>query len=75
MVRVRLGFVGVQVDHLLYCGADPFAKSGAGELPLEMVLLCGGTYKTTSGRQGWACRCMSSRDAEVRLLEAKSSLL
>eukprot|EP00884_Botryococcus_braunii_P020575 jgi/Botrbrau1/7200/Bobra.0300s0026.1 len=54
-----------QVDHLLYCGADPLAKTGAGELPLEMVLLCGSCFKTSGGSQGWACRCMPSRDAEV----------
>lgn len=30
-----------QVDHLLYCGAVPTCKTAAGELPIELVPVCG----------------------------------
>ena len=41
-----------QVDHLLYCGADPTTLTAAGERPIELVPVCG-DKQTLSGR---SCR-------------------
>ncbi|KXZ46814.1 hypothetical protein GPECTOR_40g548 [Gonium pectorale] len=55
-----------QVDHLLYCGADPTLKTAAGELPVELVPVCGdrapGGGASPAAR---ACRCMGPHDQEV----------
>ncbi|GLC37451.1 hypothetical protein PLESTB_001584400 [Pleodorina starrii] len=61
-----------QVDHLLYCGADPTLKTAAGELPIEQVPVCGdrasapgaGTGATAAAAQRY-CRCMGQHDQEV----------
>ncbi len=57
-----------QVDHLLYCGADPTIKTAAGELPIEQVPVCGGGA-SASGASASAsqrcCRCMGPNDQEV----------
>ena len=50
-----------QVDHLLYCGADPCATNAAGDLALEMVPLCGD--RSPSGAR--ICRCMCASDEQV----------
>ena len=52
---------------MLFCGADPTLRSAAGELPVELVPVCGtvgavGADGTMVRRQ---CRCMSLQDQEV----------
>jgi hypothetical protein len=54
-----------QVDHLLYCGADPTLRNAAGELALELVPVCGSVNKATRRRQ---CHCLGPVEQEVRLL-------
>lgn len=56
-----------QVDHLLYCGADPSMRTAAGELALELVPLCGSISKESRRRQ---CHCLGPVEQEVRLLAA-----
>jgi hypothetical protein len=50
------------VDHLLFCGADPGLATAAGELPIELVPVCGDKPPGGSGR---CCRCMGPGDQEV----------
>eukprot|EP00198_Chlamydomonas_reinhardtii_P006390 XP_001695726.1 predicted protein [Chlamydomonas reinhardtii] len=68
-----------QVDHLLYCGADPTLMTAAGELPIELVPMCGdrsagaSTAAAAEGSAGGSstgaavrkCRCMGPHDQEV----------
>jgi len=51
-----------QVDHLLYCGADPTSKTAPGDLPLQLVPYCGERQQETNQRM---CHCMNERDQEV----------
>ncbi|EFJ48899.1 hypothetical protein VOLCADRAFT_90642 [Volvox carteri f. nagariensis] len=48
-----------QVDHLLYCGADPTLKTAAGELPIELVPVCG-DRATGSGCSGAAAAAVAA---------------
>ena len=57
-----------QVDHLLYCGADPTMRTAAGELPLQLVPVCGHRLR---GSTRWACRCLAPADQEVRVLRVQ----
>jgi hypothetical protein len=50
-----------QVDHLLYCGADPTRKTAVGDLPLQLVPRCGGY---SSGVR--MCTCLGPAEQEVR---------
>ncbi|GIL58872.1 hypothetical protein Vafri_13838, partial [Volvox africanus] len=67
-----------QVDHLLYCGAEPTLKTAAGELPIELVPVCSDGVATASSTDITAasssavstpvqrnCRCMGPHDQEV----------
>jgi hypothetical protein len=54
-----------QVDHLLYCGADPTLRTAAGELALELVPVCGSFSKESRRRQ---CHCLGPVEQEVRQL-------
>eukprot|EP00879_Flechtneria_rotunda_P010445 GHRR01010921.1.p1 GENE.GHRR01010921.1~~GHRR01010921.1.p1 ORF type:complete len:1048 (+),score=450.42 GHRR01010921.1:155-3298(+) len=51
-----------QVDHLLYCGADPALRTASGVLALHLVPICGGLSKATGQRQ---CDCLGPADQEV----------
>lgn len=51
-----------QVDHLLFCGADATLRTAAGELPLQLVPLCGCVDRTTRCR---ACYCLGPVEQEV----------
>lgn len=51
-----------QVDHLLYCGADPTRRTTAGELPIELVPVCGDRNRATKQR---TCRCLGHNSQEV----------
>ena len=51
-----------QVDHLLYCGADPTLKTNPGDLPLQLVPFCG-EKSAHSGER--ICRCMAQKDQEI----------
>ncbi|WIA08813.1 hypothetical protein OEZ85_008235 [Tetradesmus obliquus] len=51
-----------QVDHLLYCGADPSMRTAAGELALELVPLCGSINKESRRRQ---CHCLGPVEQEA----------
>eukprot|EP00878_Enallax_costatus_P014166 GHUV01014815.1.p1 GENE.GHUV01014815.1~~GHUV01014815.1.p1 ORF type:complete len:1261 (+),score=458.53 GHUV01014815.1:316-4098(+) len=67
------------VHHLLQCGGDPMRETAAGELPIELVPVCGCYNKETKQRQ---CHCLSAAEQEVwecrsrlaRVLLAKRSL-
>lgn len=52
-----------QVDHLLYCGADPTLRTAAGELAVQLVPVCGRYSKETGKRQ---CHCLGPVEQEVR---------
>ncbi|GLI59507.1 hypothetical protein VaNZ11_001399 [Volvox africanus] len=67
-----------QVDHLLYCGAEPTLKTASGELPIELVPVCSDGVATASSTDITAasssavatpvhrnCRCMGPHDQEV----------
>lgn len=45
-----------QVDHLLYCGADATIRTAAGELPVEMVPVCGDRDRSAAGGGQRTCR-------------------
>lgn len=51
-----------QVDHLLYCGANPTVRTTAGDLPIELVPVC--WEKGQSGAR--ICHCMRQKEQEVR---------
>eukprot|EP00775_Hariotina_reticulata_P008350 gene8350-8535_t len=51
-----------QVDHLLYCGADPTLRTAAGQPPLQLVPVCGLVQPGTIQR---GCHCLSPLDQEV----------
>lgn len=50
-----------QVDHLLYCGADPTRKTAVGDLPLQLVPRCGGYSQATR-----MCTCLGPSEQAVR---------
>jgi len=52
-----------QVDHLLYCGADPTRRTAAGDLPLQLVPKCGGYDKVSRTQM---CTCLGPAEQEVR---------
>lgn len=56
----------VQVDHLLFCGADLAVVTAAGETAAELVPLCGdrGAAGQPPGQR--ACRCMSTAEGQAR---------
>lgn len=58
-----------QVEHLLSCGGDPSVRTAAGELPIELVPVCGDRGPVPGERN---CRCMAVTDQEV--WECRSSL-
>lgn len=41
-----------QIDHLLFCKADPMARTAAGDLPFELVPQCG---DSSSGMEPLSC--------------------
>jgi hypothetical protein len=51
-----------QVDHLLFCGADPTRKTAVGDLPLQLVPRCGGYSKATH-----TCTCLGPAEQEVSM--------
>jgi Sec-independent protein translocase protein TatA len=53
-----------QVDHLLYCGADPTRKTAAGDLPMQLVPRCGGYSQNKR-----VCTCLGPAEQEVRQRE------
>lgn len=55
--------MGLQVDHLLHSGADPALLTAAGELPIELIPVCG--ERMPGGGIVRMCRCMSHTDQEV----------
>lgn len=52
-----------QVDHLLYCGADPTRKTAVGDLPLQLVPRCGGYSQATR-----MCTCLGPSEQAVSVL-------
>lgn len=54
------------VHHLLQCGADPTLRTAAGELPLQLVPVCGCINKQSGLRQ---CNCLSVAEQEVSCLD------
>lgn len=51
-----------QIDHLLFCKADPMARTAAGDYPFELVPTCGD--KVTGGT---AC-CLQSRNSSAPII-------
>ncbi|GAX80648.1 hypothetical protein CEUSTIGMA_g8083.t1 [Chlamydomonas eustigma] len=51
-----------QVDHFLFCGSNPSVRTAAGDLPIELLPVCGELDAETGHR---VCRCMGPLDQEV----------
>ncbi|GMH42583.1 hypothetical protein BSKO_10502 [Bryopsis sp. KO-2023] len=51
-----------QVNHLLQRGADPTLKTVCGDLPIELVPVCGDKNQQTGHR---SCRCMRIKEQEM----------
>ncbi|KAL0041632.1 hypothetical protein WJX79_010152 [Trebouxia sp. C0005] len=54
-----------QIDHLLFCKADPMARTAAGDYPFELVPICADKVSGGLGRGACGCQCMGRREAEV----------
>jgi hypothetical protein len=52
-----------QVDHLLFCGADPTRKTAVGDLPLQLVPRCGGYSQATR-----MCTCLGPSEQAVSVV-------
>ncbi|KAK9816451.1 hypothetical protein WJX72_000489 [[Myrmecia] bisecta] len=63
-----------QVEHLLFCGADPLMRTSAGELALELVPVCAPAPKSAAAADTPGATCYCSGTAQRAAWECRSQL-